>query len=114
VSRITQYPSAVRKIKKVIAQLAFRTPISSEAPIVELNWHPVRSNSTQNIPYSAVEPPIGIQDTSHMTKDWRSVHQDSKNVLSIHKAPFQISNWNLARSKIPVNENLFYEAKLTH
>jgi hypothetical protein len=60
--RMTQYPSAARIFKNSIAQLAFRIPIEPEPPITGLHWYPGRSNRTQNSPYFAVEPPVGVSD----------------------------------------------------
>jgi hypothetical protein len=59
-----------------------------EQPITGLHWYPGRSNSTQNIPYFAVEPPIGVQDTGHMSEDWRSGRQASDNELTLYKELF--------------------------
>jgi hypothetical protein len=51
--------------------------MSPEPPITGLHWYPGRSNRTQHIPYFAVEPPIGVQDTRHMSEDWRFGRQAS-------------------------------------
>jgi hypothetical protein len=58
--------------------------MSSEAPITGLHWYLERSNRTQNIPYSALEPPIGAQDTRYMSEDWRSERQAFDNELSLY------------------------------
>jgi hypothetical protein len=58
--------------------------MSPEPPFTGLHWYPGRSNRTQNIPYFVVEPPIGVQDTRHMSKDWRSGRQASDNELTLY------------------------------
>jgi hypothetical protein len=98
---MTQYPSAARIIKNSIAQLAFRIPMEPEPPITGLHWYPGRSNHTQNSPYFAVEPPIGVQDTRHMSEDWRFGRQasDNEHTLYIELYPgFQIGVQEGARS----------------
>jgi hypothetical protein len=98
---MTQYQSAARIIKNSIAQLAFRILMEPELPITGLHWYPGRSNRTQNSPYFAVEPPIGVKDTCHMSEDWRFGRQayDNEHTLYIELFPgFQIGVREGARS----------------
>jgi hypothetical protein len=77
--------------------------MSSEAPITGLHWYPRRSNRTQNLAYSVVEPPIGAQDTRHMSEDWRSWRQAFNNELSLYielLPRFQIGVRRGARARI--------------
>jgi hypothetical protein len=89
--------------------------MSPEPPITGLHWYLGRSNHPQNIPYFAVEPPIGVQDTRHMSEDWNFGRQASDNEHTLYiRALFQIPNWRPGRSKMPLNENLFHEVELKH
>jgi hypothetical protein len=69
-------------------------------PITGLHWYQGQSNRTQNIPYFAVEPPIGVQDTRHVSEDWRFGRQasDNEHTLYIELFPgFQIGVRETAR-----------------
>jgi hypothetical protein len=55
-----------------------------EPPITGLHCYPGRSNRTQNSSYFAVEPPIGVQDSRHMSVDWRFGRQASDNEHTIY------------------------------
>jgi hypothetical protein len=66
-------------------QLASRILMDSCAPMTGLYWFPVRSNSIRNLPCSAVDPPIGAQDSNPLSENWRPGNQESGNEQSIYK-----------------------------
>jgi hypothetical protein len=68
-----------------LRQLASRILLESCAPMTGLYWFPVRSNSIQNMPCSAVDPPIGAQDSNQLSESWRSGFKESGNEQSIYK-----------------------------
>jgi hypothetical protein len=59
--------------------------MESCAPIAGLYWFPVRSNSIRNLSCSAVDPPIGAQDSNQLPENWRPGNKESGNEQSIYK-----------------------------
>jgi hypothetical protein len=75
--------------------------MESCAPITGLYWFPVRSNSIRNMHFSAVDPPIGVQDSNQLSDDWRPGNLESGNEQSIYMkllTGFQISILRGAKS----------------
>jgi hypothetical protein len=59
--------------------------MESCAPITGLYWFPERSNSIRNLPCSAVDPPIGAQDSNQLSENWHPGNKESGNEQSIYK-----------------------------
>jgi hypothetical protein len=53
--------------------------MESCAPMIGLYWFPVRSNSIRNLPCSAVDPPIGAQDSNQLSENWHPGNKESGN-----------------------------------
>jgi hypothetical protein len=67
----------------------------SYVPTTGVHWHPVRSNSIQNFPFSAVESPIGAKDSNHTSEDWRTGFLECGNehtVYIVFRSGFQIGS----------------------
>jgi hypothetical protein len=58
--------------------------MESSAPITGICWFPVRSNSIGKMHFSAVDPPIGAQDSNQLSDNWRPGNQESGNEHSIY------------------------------
>jgi hypothetical protein len=48
-----------------------------------LYWCPVRSNSIRTMHFSAVDPPIGAQDSNQVPENWRPRNQESGSEHSV-------------------------------
>jgi hypothetical protein len=53
--------------------------MESCAPMTGLYWCPVKSNSISKMPFSAVDLPIGAQDSNQMSKNLRQGFQECGN-----------------------------------
>jgi hypothetical protein len=53
--------------------------MESCAPMTGLYWFLVKSNSISEMPFSAVDPPIGAQDSNQLSKNWRPGNNESGN-----------------------------------
>jgi hypothetical protein len=75
--------------------------MESCAPMTGLYWFPVRSNSIRKLPCSAVDSPIGAQDSNQLSENWRPGNKESGNEQSIYKkllTGFQIGILQRAKS----------------
>jgi hypothetical protein len=75
--------------------------MESCAPITGLYWFPVRSNSTRSMHFSAVDSPIGAQDSNQVPYNWRPGKLESGNERSLYMkllAGFQIGILQGAKS----------------
>jgi hypothetical protein len=59
--------------------------MESCAPMTGLYWFPVRSKSIRILPCSAVDSPIGAQDSNQLSENWRPENMESGNEQSIYK-----------------------------
>jgi hypothetical protein len=84
-SQNSNWRAGFQLIIEILRQLASRIPMESCAPMAGLYWFPVRSNSISNIHFSAVDCPIGAQDSNQLSENWRPGNLESGNEHSIYK-----------------------------